>query len=307
MSAIRKIVLGVSFFVLFFFNFNIVQSQTSQGAVSVTATVLPPASSGSSGSGGGGGGGGGGATGPSSPYVPTVSVVFSGKAYPSSAVTLLRDAQIVGVTVSGSNADFQLTLNALSAGSHLFSLYSEDKNGQRSSLSVFPVSVTAGVITNVNGIFLAPTLGVSAPVIKKGELINFFGQTAPSSDLLIQVSSDEDHFLQTKAGSDGVYLVAFNTTPLDFGDHVVKSRSTWSGQISSYSQAIGFEVNESGATKSRPAFRGDVNYDGKVNIIDFSIFAFWYKRPLPPADIDLNNDNKVDLIDFSILAFYWTG
>ena len=45
----------------------------------------------------------------------------------------------------------------------------------------------------------------------------------------------------------------------------------------------------------------------KVNIVDFSITAFWYNRPSPPPAIDLNKDGKVNLVDFSILAYYWTG
>ena len=53
---------------------------------------------------------------------------------------------------------------------------------------------------------------------------------------------------------------------------------------------------------------GDLNCDGRVNIIDFSIMAYWYnKKTTPPTKIDLNGDGKITLIDFSIMAFYWTG
>jgi hypothetical protein len=50
-----------------------------------------------------------------------------------------------------------------------------------------------------------------------------------------------------------------------------------------------------------------MNNDKQVNLVDFSIAAYWYKRPSPPANIDLNSDGKVDLVDFSIMAYYWTG
>ena len=53
--------------------------------------------------------------------------------------------------------------------------------------------------------------------------------------------------------------------------------------------------------------KGDMNNDKRVNLVDFSVVAYWYKRPSPPATVDLNNDGKVDLVDFSILAYYWTG
>jgi len=60
--------------------------------------------------------------------------------------------------------------------------------------------------------------------------------------------------------------------------------------------------------KSGSAKKGDVNGDGKVNLADFSILAYWYKRPLTDAakaQVDLNNDGKITLADFSILAYYW--
>jgi len=63
-------------------------------------------------------------------------------------------------------------------------------------------------------------------------------------------------------------------------------------------------------TDSSCSTKADINHDGKVNIVDFSILAYWYKRPLT-ADalkqcIDQNSDGKVTLADFSILAYYWT-
>ena len=54
----------------------------------------------------------------------------------------------------------------------------------------------------------------------------------------------------------------------------------------------------------------DLNGDGKVNIVDFSILAYWFKRPLTAAAVkqcvDQTQDGKVSLADFSILAYYWT-
>jgi len=53
--------------------------------------------------------------------------------------------------------------------------------------------------------------------------------------------------------------------------------------------------------------KADLNNDGKTNLIDFSVEAFWYKKKNPPAKVDLNGDGVVNLIDFSIMAYYWTG
>ena len=63
--------------------------------------------------------------------------------------------------------------------------------------------------------------------------------------------------------------------------------------------------------KKCPA-KADLNGDCKVNLIDFSIAAYWYRRALSVdfAKIEreqLNVDGKVNLIDFSIMAYHWTG
>jgi len=58
----------------------------------------------------------------------------------------------------------------------------------------------------------------------------------------------------------------------------------------------------SGATST-----SDINSDGKVTSIDFSIMlAFW--KTTPPfrnTRVDMNGDNKVDSVDFSILLYNW--
>jgi len=50
----------------------------------------------------------------------------------------------------------------------------------------------------------------------------------------------------------------------------------------------------------------DLNCDGRINIVDFSILLYWFNRLSPPYRVDFNKDGLVDIIDFSIMAFYWT-
>ncbi len=61
------------------------------------------------------------------------------------------------------------------------------------------------------------------------------------------------------------------------------------------------------STAPQKEIQADVNRDRRVNLIDFSIAAFWYKRQGAPAHLDLNDDHIVDLADMSIMAYYWTG
>ena len=53
------------------------------------------------------------------------------------------------------------------------------------------------------------------------------------------------------------------------------------------------------------SLRADLNKDGKVNLIDFSILLFNWNTDDTVADI--NQDGTVNLTDFSIMIFYWTG
>lgn len=53
--------------------------------------------------------------------------------------------------------------------------------------------------------------------------------------------------------------------------------------------------------------RSDLNKDGKVNSVDFSILMYFWKTSPPFANTraDINVDNKVDSVDFSIMLFDW--
>jgi len=289
-----------SIFLSFYFFSPIVFSESVTSSVKVeivtttTTTTL----------GGGGGGGGGGYTPPSE-----TKVIFSGRAYPRSTVTLLKDAQIVATTVAGSDANFQISLTNITAGSYIFSVYSEDDKGNRSSLLTFPLSVSSGVITNVTGIFISPTIDVDKSEVKKGEVIKIFGQAIPNSDITVIISSEEDIYGKTKADTIGAYLYNLDTVEVEMGEHLTKSRATLEEEISPLSRVVSFKVGTKTVLKELIAkiVKADLNSDKKVNLIDFSVAAYWYKRPSPPQNVDLNKDGKIDLVDFSIMAYYWTG
>jgi hypothetical protein len=277
----------------------------SGGTLSCSSSCSYNTSSCTSGSSGGGGGGGGGGT-----TIPSTSAVFTGRAYPNSKITLLKDAQVVANTISGQNATFQVSISGISGGNYIFSVYSEDNKGVRSSLLTFPVSITSGVVTNVSGIFIAPTIATDKSEVKRGDSIAIFGQSAPLSEITVSVNSEEEIFLKKNTDANGIYLVNFDSSLLEMGQHYTKSKASLDGEITSFSKTISFIVGTKNITAALPAgtiSKGDINNDNKVNLVDFSIAAYWYKRADPPPSIDLNKDNKIDLVDFSIMAFYWTG
>lgn len=274
-------------------------SQNIQIQVLGSSSSTPPSNNNS----GGGGGGGGPAS-----FIPDTQVIFKGRAYPGSAVVFLKDAQVVAKTIAGSDAIFQITLTNLSGGNYVFSVYSEDDDGIRSSLLTFPVGVTAGAIIKISGIFIAPTIATDKTEVKHGNNIKIFGKAAPSSNITIVVNSENDNFLKTKTDKNGVYLYNFNTLPLEIGQHSVKSKAAAENEITSFGKVVSFKVGDKDkATPPKSAAKSDLNNDNEINLVDFSIIAYWYKRPLPPKSVDLNTDGKIDLADFSIMAYYWTG
>ncbi len=249
------------------------------------------------------GGGGGG-------YSALITgVTFSGRAYPLSRVSVLKDGQLAIATIAGPDANFNISLSGLSSGDYIFAVFGEDSQGRRSTLFTFPTLITVGATASISGIFLAPTIAVDKSEVKRGENIAIFGQSAPNSEITVSVHSGEEFFGKVKADKDGVYLYNFDTTPLAIEQHSTKSKSAIGGAISSFSKTISFAVGTKTVLAQSiiaPA-KGDLSGDKKVNLVDFSIAAYWYKRPSPPVSVDLNSDGKVDLIDFSIMAFYWTG
>jgi hypothetical protein len=254
-------------------------------------------------------GGGGGGSFVSQPATTTVN--FAGRAYPKSTITLLKDAQVVSSVVADGQASFQMSLSGLSGGNYIFSLYGEDIEGNRSSLLTFPVSIIAGTTTNVSNIFIAPTIGVDKSEVKYGENITIFGQSAPSTEITIIVNSDEDFFVKAISDSQGAYLYKFDTTVLEKGQHSTKSKASLNGDITAYGKAVNFIVGSKTVLVNKKTtikkVKDDLNSDGKINIVDFSIMAYWYKRKSPPAIVDLNGDGKVNIVDFSIMAYGWTG
>lgn len=278
-------------------------------ATSTEISSTPVSSSGGSGSSGGGGGGGGG-------FIPTsqTSVTLSGRAYPGSKIFVLKDGQIAVTTVSDPGANFSVTLTDLSASNFNFSVYSEDNQKRRSEILTFPVTLTSGSNVTISNIFISPTIAVDKIEVKKGEDIMIFGQTIPSAEVTIQVNSEQEFFVKTPSDKNGAYFYMFDTSVLEIGGHSTKSKAILASTISPFSKLANFKVGSKTTLlqSQKCPTRGDLNSDCKVNLVDFSIAAFWYKKTISPSfkEIEknqLNSDGKIDLVDFSIMAYNWTG
>jgi hypothetical protein len=71
---------------------------------------------------------------------------------------------------------------------------------------------------------------------------------------------------------------------------------------SGYGKAVSFSV---GSGQPGEAASSDLNGDGNVNLVDFSIFLLAWNTH--DARSDFNGDGIVNLADFSIMLFAWTG
>jgi hypothetical protein len=245
------------------------------------------------------------------PLTPApAKVSLSGRAYPLSHVTVLRNGIPAATTVAGPDAKFSVTVGDLAAGVYTFSLYSEDNDGVRSDSFTISVSISSGTETTISGVFLSPTISLSQTELTPGDTLTVFGQTVPGSTVTVKVSSADPHFYTARADSSGAYLYNVDTSILAVGDHeaAAKAAVADTGEISSFSQVVRFAVGKSAVQKEKERCTSeDYNCDGRVSLVDFSILSYYYKRTDVPKDIDLNSDGKITLIDFSILAYYWTG
>lgn len=269
----------------------------------------------SSGGGGGGGGGGG--------YIPvsTAKVIFSGLAYPNNKVYILKNGVLAIQTISGPDAKFYVELTNITAGNYNFSVWSEDVNSIRSLSHSFSVYITDNATTTISGILLPPTVAIDKSEVKKGESLTVFGQTVPSAIITVSINSTNEIIDKIVAGKDGLYRYIVDSADLEYGNHEVKTKVYVASEelISTYGNILSFVVGTKNVPKASAAPgrttcppKGDINDDCRVNLIDFSILAYWWGRggssdTLIAIDKKVYEDGKIDLRDFSIMAYYWTG
>lgn len=245
---------------------------------------------------------------------PSTSVTFTGYAYPGSKVILLRDAEVVALTTAGLDARFSIALSGLSPGNQLFLLYAESTAGRRSELHPFPLALQKGSFTSIAGVVLSPTIKIDKLTVKQGSNLGIFGDTAPDARLTVALFPGGIPLQTFHAGSDGIYNQVLRTDRLTRGEYTLKISSLIDGYRSGYSVSRAFTVSDKDTLlpPEGPCTPGDINCDGRVDLVDFSIAAFWYKQPLEGDIIErertsLSGDGVIDLRDFSIMAYYWTG
>jgi cysteine-rich repeat protein len=264
---------------------------------------VEPAGSGGGGSSGGGSRGGGG----SNEDFGDTLISIIGKAYPSVTLNFLLDTESVGTVRTDSSGDFEFSTEA-SPGTATLGIWANDDQGVRSITLNNTFDVTQGAVTNLNGVILPPTISVDSQNVNPGDVISVFGQAVPGNLVELHVNNSEI-VATTTSTQDGDWSIEFDAGRVSIAEHILRARSVVGNppltSESSFSTSLQLFVGVDGQA-STPS---DLNRDGSVNLIDFSILIFWWGTAGgdsdPPADI--NNNGNVGLEDFSILLFNWTG
>ncbi len=293
------------------------QAYTSTSTVTITAVVPDPNAPAptpapSPAPSGGGGGGGGGV--PLSAASGSDTAVFKGLAYPGSVITLIKNGVIAAEVPASPSGTFEIRLRGLNPGTYSFGIRAEDPDKLRSTLDLYTIYVAAAVTTVVDGIFIPPTITTDKIEVKRGDPIILAGKSAPNANVTLTVHSATELIKKITSNSSGSWLYKLDSSELEIGSHEGKVRASTESDLSLYSDPVGFNVGTT--NRLRPAgasvalsgkAKCDLNGDSRVNIFDFSIMAFWYKRTGFPAKVDMNADGKINLTDFSIIAYCWTG
>ena len=233
-------------------------------------------------------------------------IIFSGHAYPGATVHIWKNGIPKTTTLADNMGRFRTTITEIYSPNVLYTLYAIDKEGRRSTLLNYPVVIKIGYVTHISGILFAPTIGSDKVEVKAGGNITISGYALPSVPLDLVLGGLQSRIFKITSNSDGTYKITIPLNGFRNGEYKVHTKYVDDNRISKVIQfTIGnIDILSVDLTTNIP---GDCNADQVINLIDFSVMAFWYRKDNPPRCIDTNKDNVINLVDFSILAFYWTG
>lgn len=257
--------------------------------------------------GGSTGGGGSSGSGGRDEELGDTQVTIQGKAFPNATVTILIDGTSVGTVRTNSKGEFTFNTET-DPGTASLSFYASDNAGTRSATVNTTFDITQGAVTNVNGILIPPTIRTANANVNPGDVITLSGQTVPSVTVEVVVDNNAQK-LTTTSDASGNWSLQFDTKSVSVSEHTVKARFVTGANALKTESIYGTALQLFVGVKGKATSNSDLNRDGKVNLIDFSILIFWWGtaggNSNPPADI--NGNGKVGLEDFSILLFNWTG
>lgn len=248
------------------------------------------------------------------PY-PTdkASLLFNGLAFPSGKVYILKDGVSVGTALANIDSKFSFNLNDLSRGIYTFSFYALDVDGNKSNTSNATFSLISNSGNQISNIRIPPTMTLASKNIDPGSPLEVSGYTISNSsvELIIynKISPATPAMIEKiNPDTSGKWSANIDTKDLANGNYQLRARALVPGldpTAFTHYQSFGIGVDE--IEEEISPGNPDLNGDGKVNLIDFSILLFNWGDAGGGTASDLNADGTVNLTDFSILLFNWTG
>jgi hypothetical protein len=280
-----------------------------------------PGSSGSGGSGFGGTDGGGGTgnesdssaggfeTNDEAYQSGDARVIISGYAYPKSTVSILVDGNYFDKTNTNSSGVYSVTLDKIARGVYTFGVYAQGSDNIKSSTFSTSFTVTGARTSALSNVNVSPSVLVSPDPVDPGQTLTVSGYSLPNANITIQngrINTDSSKEYLSVSDSSGRWSTIIDTTGFSVDTYQIQAKAEQiDGVSTNYSEYTFYGVGK----EADVPLNADLNRDGKVNLIDFSILLFWWNGTGgdsdPPADI--NRDGNVSLTDFSILLFNWTG
>lgn len=276
--------------------------------------------SGGGGSGGGGGGGGGSDDGDTAgggfestdgPYRSGDGrVVITGYASPRSTVYALVDGKAAENTRAGSDGSYEVVIDLIARGAYTFGVYAVDTSNTKSSTFSTSFTVSGARTSALSNINIPPTLKATPDPVNPGATLTLSGFTMPGASVTVENEKDKSsaskQSFTATADNNGAWSVNVPTAGFSAGTYKARVKAKFtSGSETNFSAFVLYGVGQA-ATRATSA---DLNRDGKVNLVDFSILLFWWNTDGGTSDpsADINGDGRVSLTDFSILLFNWTG
>lgn len=241
------------------------------------------------------------------PTLETNPVVqFSGLAAPNGTVIIKRGGVNIQTSSANAQAGFSVTLTSQPTGQQSYEVTGQDASGLALAPITFALNLVHSTTTAVSGVFLGPSIQLDKTSVTLGAAVTAAGATAPNSVITVVIPPTLKRY-QSTAAADGTWSVTINTDDLGPGSYGATARASQPGnQLSALSATVAFAVDAADVCDDKNT--ADVNCDGNVDLVDFSILLFYWQETNPTnARVGINGDGRVAIEDFSIMLYQWTG
>jgi hypothetical protein len=236
--------------------------------------------------------------------------------FSSTAAKLVQPAENFDTTLNSTvptpgNYWFHINVNFGSDSSQASQSFTAIPSGPATA----PGAPTIGTATAGDG---QAVVTFSAPISNGGSAITYYTVTSDIGNFVVYGASSPITITGLSNGTAYTFTVtatnAVGTSTASSVSNSVTPAAASNGNTGGGSSGGGGGGGGGGSSTPVPISNvpgtyklSDLNNDGKVNSVDFSILlAFWKtKGPFKNPKVDINKDGKVDSIDFSIMLYDW--